>query len=247
MSPEKMDRMEAAQRGYARLAGVAYAVIIVAGLFAEFLVRGRLVVAGDAAATIANITAAESLYRFGFAADLVMVLCDVFVAWALFGLFAPVNRSLAGLAAVFRLVHAAVLAANLLNLFAPLLVLDPSAGAGGAALAVDPSPAMLAIEAHGYGYLVAQTFFAVNCLLVGYLLIRTEPAPRAIGYLMGLGGAGYLIESGIVFLVPEWEAVTAPGLVVAGIAEISFATWLGYFGTRRPLPRHTKEAVRWSG
>jgi hypothetical protein len=36
-----------------------------------------------------------------------------------------------------------------------------------------------------------------------------------------------------MFLAPGLESITTPGLVVAGIAEISFAIWLGHIGTRR--------------
>lgn len=236
MTYEKTHRDEATYRKFAKTAGISYAVIIAAGLFAEFVVRTRLLVAGDAAATAANIAAAESLFRVGFMADLVMIVCDVVVAWALFELFATVNRSLAGLAASFRLVHAAVLGANLLNHFTALLVLTPTEGAAHTTTAGAPSLALLAIEAHGYGYLIAQSFFAVHCLLVGYLVLRSQLASRAIGALMGLAGAGYSIESSIMFLAPQLEAVAAPGLVVAGVAEISFAIWLGYIGTRRSYP-----------
>jgi hypothetical protein len=233
MTDEKRLGHEMSHRGYARIAGVSYAVIIIAGIFAEFFVRGRLIVADNAAATAANIMAAEILFRLGFTADLVMILCDVVVAWALFGLFAKVSRSLAGLAAAFRLVHAAVLGANLLHHFAALLVLSPVEGATGAIAAGAPSLALLAIEAHGYGYLIAQVFFAVHCLLIGFLLLRSRTAPRVLGILLGLAGIGYVVESGTLFLAPRLDAATEPGLVVAGIAEISFAIWLGYIGTRR--------------
>ena len=58
-----MERIrEASPRLKARIAGVLYLIIIVAASFAEFFVRGRLVVGGDAGATATNILAHEPLY-----------------------------------------------------------------------------------------------------------------------------------------------------------------------------------------
>jgi len=67
-----MERIaETSPRLKARIAGGLYLIIIVAGAFAEAFVRGRLVVAGKAAATARNILAHEVLYRLGFAAEII--------------------------------------------------------------------------------------------------------------------------------------------------------------------------------
>ncbi|MCB0174425.1 MAG: DUF4386 domain-containing protein, partial [Anaerolineae bacterium] len=55
----------------ARVAGVLYLTIIVAGIFAEFVVRQSLIVPGDATATASNIMASEGLFRLGIAGDLI--------------------------------------------------------------------------------------------------------------------------------------------------------------------------------
>jgi len=54
----------------ARIAGACWLLCIVAGL-AGFIAASPLIVANDAAATAANILAKESLYRLGFAFDLI--------------------------------------------------------------------------------------------------------------------------------------------------------------------------------
>ncbi|MCB0130010.1 MAG: DUF4386 domain-containing protein, partial [Caldilineaceae bacterium] len=105
-----------ANKKTARIAGLLYLSIIAAGVFAEFIVRGSLIVPGNAAATAGNILAAESLFRLGIAGDLIMLICDVALALVFFVLLKPVSRSLSLLAAFFRLAQAAVLGMNLLNL-----------------------------------------------------------------------------------------------------------------------------------
>jgi hypothetical protein len=71
---------------YARVAGALYLVIIILGLSSELLVRSGLIVWGDAAATAASISASPGVFRLGFVADSVMVICDVALAVLLFAL-----------------------------------------------------------------------------------------------------------------------------------------------------------------
>ena len=54
-------------RRAAIIAGIGYAAIFVLAIFANFFVREGLVVAGDAAATFANIAESETLFRAGTA------------------------------------------------------------------------------------------------------------------------------------------------------------------------------------
>ena len=61
---------------YARVAGVLYLIVFLIAPFAEFFVRQELIVAGDPAATAANITSAETLFRAGFATDLVVFVIE---------------------------------------------------------------------------------------------------------------------------------------------------------------------------
>ena len=57
----------------------------------------------DAAATVKNIIASDSLFRLGFAAYLVEAMCDIGLTLILYILLRPVSRNLALLAAFFRL------------------------------------------------------------------------------------------------------------------------------------------------
>ena len=99
----------------ARAAGLAYVIIRVAGIYAEFVVRSGLIVRGDAAATAACIARSELLFRSGIASEFVMLACDVVVAVTLYMVFESVSRTLSLLAAFLRLAHAAVVGSNLIN------------------------------------------------------------------------------------------------------------------------------------
>ena len=83
----------ASPRLKARIAGALWLIIIVAASFAEFFVRSKIVVGGDAAATATNILAHEPLYRSGAAAVLIYLLCDIAVALIIYDLLKPDRHS----------------------------------------------------------------------------------------------------------------------------------------------------------
>ncbi len=217
-------------RATARVAGLLYLIIIGTGIFAEFFVRQPLIVAGDAAATVANLTAATSLFRLGIASDLVMLLCDVTLALLFYILLRPVNQALSLLAAFFRLMQAAVLGANVLNLFAVLQLIGGADYLAGLGAAQIEAQVLLSLEAHAIGYTIGLIFFAVNSLVFGWLVLRSGYLPKLLGILLMVAGVGYLIDSFALTLLPNYAAyaeilalvVFAPAI----IGELAFCLWL---------------------
>ena len=67
-------------RAYARLTGATYLVIAFAGGFSILYVPGALNVAGDPAATFANIAERRGLFHAGLVGDEVMMTAEVFVS-----------------------------------------------------------------------------------------------------------------------------------------------------------------------
>lgn len=57
---------------YVRIAGICYLLIILLGIFGQVVVRNSLIVAGDAAATVANISESLWLWRLGGIGDIAM-------------------------------------------------------------------------------------------------------------------------------------------------------------------------------
>ena len=135
-------------RPWPLVAGIGYLIIIATGIFAEFIVRGGIIVRGDAAETARLLLASESLYRLGIAGELVMLVCDVLVAVALYVLFRGVSRNLALLAAALRVTHAAVVAVNLIQLSIPLRMLRDSSLVTALDVAPREALSLLALDTH---------------------------------------------------------------------------------------------------
>ena len=222
----------------ARVAGVGYLVVIAAGIFAEFFVRSQLIVPGEAAATAANIAASQSFFRLGIASDLIMLTCDVLLAWALYVLLKPVSRNLSLLAAFFRLVHAAVYGVNLLN-----LILVGVLGSGAGYLSTLGSggleaQVMLFLDDHKYGYAIGLVFCEFHCLVLGYLLFRSRLVPKLLGILILIASLGYLVDSFANVLLTNYADYADIFILIvflpAFVAELSLALWLLIKGVKAP-------------
>jgi hypothetical protein len=221
---------------YARLTGALYLIIIVCGLFSELYVRSSIIVAGDPSATAANIAASAMLFRIGLASDLAAFSSDVAVAVLLYVLLRPVSNTLALVAAAFRLIGTAIYGVNLLNYFAALLV----STSAGYLTAFEPTElhalALLFLEIHKHGYDLGLVFFGLHCLVLGYLLYRSDYFPKFLGVLMALGSLGYVGGSLTLFLFPEHVAAVAPIYLAPLVGEVSLCLWLLIKGIRAEPP-----------
>ncbi|MFL6234554.1 MAG: DUF4386 domain-containing protein [Thermoanaerobaculia bacterium] len=219
--------VEASPQAYARIGGVLYLIIIVAGVLGEIFIRGRIIVSGDAMATANNIMASQSLWRLGIAGDLIMHVCDVPLMLIFYVLLRPVNRNLALLAVLFNLIQTAVMVANEILLLVPLFLL----GGADYLKSVEPHQlqalAYVSIKANDYGFGVGLIFFGFECLVLGYLIFRSGFLPRILGILMPIAGLSYLTNSFALLLAPAFAARLFPWILLpAFIAEASVCLWL---------------------
>ncbi|MEQ8716678.1 MAG: DUF4386 domain-containing protein [Acidimicrobiales bacterium] len=217
----------------ARTAGVLYVIIIACGLFAELGVRSQLIESGNPSATAQNIIDSPMLFRAGLAADLVMFIADVAIAVVLYQLLRPLSRTLALLAAAFRITQTAVIGLNLLNMLQAVRIIDDAAYLGTFGADQTDTLALLYLDAHKYGYILGLAFFGVSTLIVGYLALSSRQMPRPLGVLLGLAGAGYLIDTFSFFVIPGYDGSVSPiVLAPALVAELWFALWLLTKGRR---------------
>lgn len=215
-------------RQIARIAGVLYIIIIVCGMFGG-LTRESLLVSGDPAATVENVTTSEGLFRLTIMADLIMVLADVAIGVAFFYLLKPVNKGLSLLSAGFRLAQASALGINLLMLF---LVLQFTAGD---VTASSTENAYVFFNAHAIGYNLALMFFATSILIQGYLVYVSGYFPKFLGILLIVASAGYFIDNTASFIMPNYADYADTFQMIVMIAfpvELIMALYLLVKGTK---------------
>lgn len=226
--------MEINPKKTARLTGILYLLVIICAGFSQGYVRGTLFVPGDPETTLANIVASEGLFRLGLATDLIAFLLDAVISILLYQLLKEVNKTLAVIAAAFRLLaHPAIASLNLLNHY--MAIETATSGGYLSALGMEQQETwtMLFLQAHNYGYLLAGAFFGIHCLLLGVLLYRSNLIPNIFGILMVIAAFGYLIETFGDIMVPGNETVLANIVgFSAAIGEVSLTFYLMIKGVR---------------
>lgn len=211
----------------ARVGGVLYLIIIVLGLLGEAVVRGRIVVSGNATATAANLRSMEWLWRLGVAGEIVLLACATALALILYVLLRPVSRDVALVAAFFNLVCIAIEGCAAVSLAAALHPLTNAAYVDAFTPAQLDVMAMLSVRSHSAGFGIALIFFGVECVLLGYLISRSGYMPSSIGVLMQIAGGCYVINSFALLLSPSLSSRLFPAILIPSlIAEVSLALWL---------------------
>jgi hypothetical protein len=211
---------------HARTAGALYILIISCGIFSEAVIRSGLIVTGDATATAANILSSQTSFHIGFVADAIMLMSDVAIAVLLYQLLKPVSKTLSLMAAAFRLTQASILGFNLLNYYAPMLLLTDGGYMSPFDAGQQHSLALLFLELHSYGYDLGLLFFGLSNLILGYLIIRSHYFPIILGYVLQAAGLVYLAGSFTRFLSPDIVSLMEPAYIIPLIAELSFCLWL---------------------
>ncbi len=222
-----MERIaEASPRSLARMAGVFQGLEGLTATFGQVVVLGRLVVAGNAAATAANILGHERLFRLGFASSLIGVVFHIAWALLLYDLLKPVNRRVSLLAAFVILVGCAIQALTCLFYLAPLLVLG-----GGSSLSAFTAEQLQALaymflRLNTHAFNIYLVFFGFWCVLIGFLIYRSTFLPRILGILLAIAGLGW-----VTYLSPPLARHLFPLIAGASaLGEIPLLLWLIVMG-----------------
>jgi hypothetical protein len=210
---------------YARIAGVLFLVSLVAGGFGEAYAPSKLIAGRDAAATVANITNFDFLYRLGFAAFLTESLCDITLVVIFYALLKPVNKELSLLAAFFGLVGTALFAFAELFYFAPLLIIG-----GGADYLKTFTPdqlnslVLLSMKFYGFAGMIFTAYYGMSWIVRAYLIWNSGYLPKFLGVLMAIGGIGFVIRNFVLILAPAYASDLLLVLMLPG--GLAMTGWL---------------------
>ena len=227
------------ERRAALIAGAGYVVIFLLAIFANFTVMTGLVDPDSSAQSYANIAESETLFRVGIVSFLVVFALDVAIAWALYIVFRRHRRDVSLVTAWFRLIYTAFLGVALIFLLLVLQVVNRADD--GAAFTTEQTHAQtgLLLDAFTYAWLIGLFCFGLHVVLLGYLVLSTRVAPRALGVILVVAGAAYMVDTLANVLLADYDSYANLFLVVVAvpsvIAEMWFALWLlARGGTKAP-------------
>ena len=217
-------------RKTARTAGVWWLLFIIIGPISYLFVDEKLLVPGDAAATVNNINSALALFWFGAAAFLAGYACFIMLGKSLCKLFKTVDPRLTkwmiglvivGTAVVLIGKAAEIAAANADNM-------DDAAGLLDLRLNME---------------MAGELFWGLWLVPLVMLIFKSVFIHRAIGGLLLLA-AGYHLAVFSMFFIRGADVSTHPALAAAGlIGEIAMVLWLLVKGVKTQAHRFPSNSL----
>jgi Domain of unknown function (DUF4386) len=233
-----------APRRLARIAGLLYLLVGIFGGFAEGFVEPKMYVAGDAAATAANVAANAGLVCMGVVADLLDQTVFVFLALTLYLLLKHVHQSAARAMVVLVALASGIACLNAVFEFEGLRVATGAVNLSAVGTAGSHALVLLLLDTQHYGILIAQIFFGLWLVPLGYLAYTSLGMfPKWLGVLLIVGGVCYLVDMLAAFLVPDvGQTIHAFVVIPSAIAELSMVGYLLVVGVRTAKPERNARA-----
>ena len=218
----------------AAIAGVLYLLVGVFGGFAQGFVYPKVYVAGDAPATAGNLVAHSGLVRAAVVADLLQATLWILLALTLYRLLKDVNTNAARVMVVLVAVGAAITCLNAVFEFEALRAATGAVDLSSLGPAGSNALILLLVDTQHHGLLIAQIFFGLWLVPLGYLAYRSGWFAKVLGVLLIVGGACYLTDMLAAFLAPDLDKTVHAMIVIpCAIAEIWMVGYLLYLGTKK--------------
>ncbi|WP_433789574.1 DUF4386 domain-containing protein [Actinoplanes sp. CA-252034] len=185
----------------ARITGSLYLGLAVAGLLGFLITRPRLFDTGDPAATLSNLVDQPGLAAALVVFELLIVLTQALAAAWFYRLFRPGDPVSALGIGAFGLVNAVVIliSAALLSA-ADNIAADPFGAAA--------DTVQLLFVTSGELWAAGAIFFGLWLIPMGTAVLRTGWMPRPLGWVLIVGGLGYLLHAFVGF-----QPLTVPATV----------------------------------
>ncbi len=198
-------------------------------------VLSKFNVPGDALATAKNIMANTFLFRLGISVELLLSVGLVVLGLALYVLLKSVNKHLALLALVLKMVEATLMAVTVMLPFIALGFVQVDAPSTVVTQEQLQMPLGLIFNAHTAITAVPMVFLGLDMMLFCYLFLKSKYIPRLLAGFGILSFALILVQSLLFILTPVNAAMPINQIILwapSGLFEIVIGLWLLIRGIR---------------
>jgi hypothetical protein len=218
----------------ARLAGLLWLLVAVTTGFSLGYVRPKLIVFADAAATVSNIIAFESLFRIAIVSSILSQIFFFFFGLTAFRLFKGVNKTLATVFLSSLLVGVAIGVANSLNNLGALVVVTNPAYLKAFQPEQINALAMTFLRLNNFGIGLLEIFTAISLFAFGLLIIRSGYLPQVLGILLMIGACAFPINTFTKILFPQFHPalLTQLTMLLNALGPPATILWLLIKGVR---------------
>ncbi len=204
-----------------RILRILYPIWALVGMFSLMYVPSQLVVPGDAAATAAQITSRELLFRTGILGSLATQVLFLFAVWYLYQFFEGAGKGPAKVMVMLACVSVPIAMLNELAKFAALGQVS------------DPEQMLFFLSLNAHGITIASIFWGLWLFPLGYLIYHSGYFPKLIGVAVWIGGVGYTLGSLTDILFPDQKILLSVSEMMT-FGEIVWLLWLTIRGAKWP-------------
>lgn len=223
----------ASQRKTARMAGLLYLGLAITGSFGIIYIPSKFFAEGNSSAIANRIIDNEMLFRIGLANNLISLTIFIFLVLALRQLLEKVNKNHALLMVTLVVVSVSIGCLNMLNLIAPLLILDDVDFLAGFEQGQLNTLVSFFLKLYRHGIYIQELFWGLWLLPLGLLIFRSGFIPKLFGILLMIACNGWVVASLASLLLPDNRLIIsriATGL--SAIGELSIILWLLIVGVK---------------
>src|SRR6202011_2552921 len=220
--------IDGSQRKAAKVAGFSCVFAMAIVVFANYALLNPLIVPGNAAETARNLVAHETQVRVIATCFLTYSASVIVLLAALYVILRPVNRTLALVGALFRLVFASLWLLTTLNLLGALRLLGSASYLQ--AFEVDRLQALarLSVAANFDDYYVGLPFFGLAATVCAYVWLKSNYIPKGLS-IFGVIASAWCVFCAFVYLIfPNFNKIVNDYIFDSPMAlfELAVSVWL---------------------
>ena len=241
-----MNMIDNSQQTAAKIAGVTGLLAVVIVVFGNYVLLGPLIVPRNAAETARNIMAHQTQVRAAVVCFLLYSANVVVLLAALYVILRPVDRILALIGALFRLVFAVLWLLATLNMLGSLRLLGTVPYLEVFQPEHVQALARLQIAANFDDYYIGLPFFGLAATICAYLWLRSGYIPKALAGF-GVISSAWCVICAFVFLVfPNFNKVVNDYIFDTPMAifELVVSFWLLFKGLQPARTPTKSDRVR---
>lgn len=233
---DQMNVINGPQRSAAKVAALAFPISLGFLAYANFGMRGPLFASIDWAEKVRIIAASEPLFRFSVVFDLVYCIGFIVLLTALYVVLSPINRYLALLASVSKLVYVVTAVLMALSFLTDVrLASDPTYLQS---FGPESLQALLKRDslARWDQYYLGLAFWALSSTLFAWLWLKSRYIPTALA-LFGLVASAWCVFCAVAYIAnPAFSSIVnvwAFDMPMA-VFYLTLSGWLLLKGLRAP-------------
>ena len=194
----------------ARIAGVWYLADILILMFSYLFVDDKLLVSGDAAASLSNIKVDKPLFYIGCAAFFIGYICIAMSALMLMKLFKPIDSKQATFIPILLIIGVIIVfTGKAIEIYG----------------AVTQNVDLLALRENID--MSAEIFWGLWLLPIGLLIFKSDLIPKIIGMLLLATCVVHFMDFTIFFFTPNTpEMVMSIAYIIGMFGEFGLVLWL---------------------